>query len=106
MAFGVGISGYPEAGDEPLWSVETPWWNTDELTYDPRFKDASWCPGYADYEAVVTPDEAKRLSANYAPNATMDHFKTRMNNLDRKLSNRDGRLDRVQITVFEWGSGF
>ena len=106
MAFSVKNSGLRAKGDEPLWSVETPWWNTDELISDPRFKNTSWCPGYADYEAVVTPDEAKALSANYAKNATMDHFKTRMNKLDRKLSNRDGRLDRVQITVFEWESGY
>ena len=105
MAFGVRITGLPITGDEALWSIEAPWWKTHELIADPRFKDASWCPGYADYEAVMIVDEAKSLAAIYAPNATFDHWKKPMKELDRMLANHDGRLNRVQITVFEWSSG-
>ena len=52
MAFGVRITGLPARDDKSLWSVEAPWWREAELRADPRFKDASRSPGYADYERV------------------------------------------------------
>jgi hypothetical protein len=82
MAFGVRITGLPATGVEALWSVEAPWWKTDELRADPRFKDASWCPGYSDYEAIVTIDEAKALASKYAPNATLDRIMVPLQGFD------------------------
>ncbi len=105
MAFGIRISGLPAIGDEPIWTTEAPWWREAELRDDARFEDASWCPGYADYEAVMTVGEVKALAAKYAAETLLDHFKERMDDLERKLANHDGRLDRVRITVFEWSSG-
>ena len=105
MAFGVRLTGLPATGDEALWSVEAPWWREAELRADPRFKDASRSPGYADYEAVMTVGEVKALAAKYAAETLLDHFKERMDDLERKLANHDGRLDRIRITVFEWESG-
>ena len=101
MAFGVRITGFPATGDKALWTMEAPWWKSDELISDRRFENASQCPGYDDYEAVVSVDEAKALAAKYTPNATHDHWKKPMRGLKRKLGSRDGRLDRVEITVFE-----
>ncbi len=106
MAFGVRITGLPATGDEALWSIEAPWWKTDELMADPRFRDVSEDAGYADYGAVMTLDEAKALAARYAPHGeTFDHWKEPMEELDRRLANHDGHLDRVRITVSEWSSG-
>ncbi len=106
MAFGVRITGLPATGDKALWTMEAPWWNSDDLISDPRFEYAAWCPGYDDYAAVLTVDETKELAAKYTPNATHDHWKKPMRGLKQKLGSRDGHLDRVQITVFEWSSGF
>ena len=106
MAYSVEITGYPATGDKPLWNVETPWWDDRELRDDPRFKEASECPGYYDYEAVMTVDEAKLLVKKYANKTTLDHFLERSKDLTRKLADRKFGLDRVLITVFEWESGF
>ena len=76
MAFSVRIKGLPATGDKALWTMETPWWNTTDLISDRRFENASWCPGYDDYEAVVSIDEAKKFAGKYAPSATFDHWKT------------------------------
>ncbi len=86
--------------------MEAPWWETNELIADPRFKDASWCPGYADYEAVMTVDEARTLAAKYAPNATLDHLMERNDDLDRKFADGNGSVTRIKILVYEWKSGF
>ncbi len=111
MAVGVRITGLPANSDEALWTIEAPWWNTHELMADPRFKDASLYDGYTNYEAVLSEavlsiDDAKALAAKYASKTTLDHFIRRMKDIDRKLANADGSLGRVQITVFEWESGF
>ncbi len=49
----------------------------------------------------MTVGEVKALAAKYAAETLLDHFKERMDDLERKLAKRDGRLDRVRITVFE-----
>ena len=96
MTFFVTITGLSATDDDPLWSMETAWWGSGDLTDDSHFKDVSWTPGYRDYEAVLAVEEAKALAALCGE---------RIRDLDCKLANRDGQLARVKMTVFEFESG-
>ena len=49
--------------------------------------------------------EAKTLASHYASRgATFDHWHKPMKELDRKLSNRDGSVTCIRITIFEWSN--
>ncbi len=61
MAFSVEISGLTLVGTNPLWEIRAPWWDAWELMKDQRFRDVSLSPGYQDYEAILTVDEARRF---------------------------------------------
>jgi hypothetical protein len=66
MAFGVEIRGLSATDDESLWTMEAWWWGARGLIDDPRFEDVSRCPGYRDFEAILSVDEARALAALYA----------------------------------------
>ncbi len=104
MAFSVKISGLTLVGANPLWELEAPWWDARELMKDQRFRDVSLSPGYQDYEAILTVDEAKELAKKYGPKA-LPWMAERVEDLDEKLAVTNRRDTRVRVLVSEWESG-
>ena len=65
MAFSVKVQGIPRDHGDPVWSMDSVfWWPPGQLMKDERFR-AVPSPGYLDYVAVLSPEEARALASEF-----------------------------------------
>lgn len=103
MAFQVSISSMPRDEYEPCWIKRFVPWNEQRLREDPRFRQVYRCPGYADYYAVMTCEEAMQLHLAHRDRDATHHRLTLLEAIPSLLAST--RSGMVVVGVHEWESG-
>jgi hypothetical protein len=98
MASGIRVEGEPSDRKKCLWRINTWWWNIEELSKEVDLVEVPSCPGYQDFEAIISREKAQALAAR---------FRGRAGNFEETAKRLDAALARpecvhVIVCVFEW----
>jgi hypothetical protein len=103
MAKGVTVFGLRGRDTQPVWRLEASWWDESELRRDPRFNYEAKIPGYDDYIAEMTLEEARQLATKYRRNA-FPWQRGSAETLRERLDALGSPIHLVRVLVFEWGA--